>query len=223
MSDLTEYARHLERHPDEAERIRRGLSTQVTWFFRNRSFFELLQRHVLAALPAGHPLAPARILSAGCATGEEAYSIALLLAARAEGPQVRVLGLDLDAEAIAVARKGVYAHERVRLVPSGLARRFLEPLGDGRVRVVPQAARHVGFLVGPLHDLPARAAYDLVVCRNVLIYLERAAQRALLERFVGMLRPGGYLALGRAEHVPGGPASAGLTTVNGAERIYRLP
>lgn len=220
MSDLGAYARHMEAHPEEADRLGRSLNVKVTWFFRNASFFGLLAARVLPEILAHAPRAAA-IWSAGCATGEEAYSIAMLLASRAGGRAAWVLGTDRDQAAIGRARRGEYAAACLRFIPPDLARRYMEPAGPDRVRVRPEAARLVRFRAAELLEVPRRPAFDLVVCRNVLIYFDASHQKEILARLVASLRPGGYLALGRAERVVDGPGAYALAAVSVSQRVYR--
>jgi chemotaxis protein methyltransferase CheR len=151
------------------------------------------------AFGASQPLA---IWSAGCATGEEAYSLAIgLLEAGREGRGDAVLATDVSSRALAAARAGVYgAWPLRRLAPDLVARRF-EPVGPGAHRVGASARALVGFR---RHNLvaegpPAEGPFDAVVCRNVLIYFEPPTAVAVLDRLVEALKPGGWLLLGPVE------------------------
>ena len=221
---LSGYAALLETDPAEMELLLHTLSVRVTGFFRNPDTW-LCLRETLAALPA----AAERGLSAwsmGCATGEETWSLAMLLRdlARSASPgamaQVAVVGSDVDAQALAVAEAGRYPP------PSGEAVRAVlrEPYGvvhDGCFEVDPVLREAVTFrredLTSPQTD-PAR--YDLVCCRNLLIFLGREGQRRVLDAARRALRPGGILALGRTESLVALP-DAGLEPVDLMHRLYR--
>jgi chemotaxis protein methyltransferase CheR len=144
---------------------------------------------------------PARIWSAGCATGEEPYSvaIALLEAGRRAGTDA-ILATDVSARALESARAAVYGERALRRVPFDVAARWLEP-GTGGRRVAPEARALVTF---DRHNLvrdavPAGAPFDVVLCRNVLIYFAPETAAAVLYRLVGALAPGGILVLGPVE------------------------
>ena len=153
---------------------------------------------VLAAeLAAGeHPL---RLWSAGCATGEEPYSLALaLLDAGRDRDEDRILGTDVSARALAVARAGVYGARATRRLPPALAERWFLATGEG-ARVDSRLGRRVVFERHNLLDRPPGERFDAVVCRNVLIYFEEEVAAATLARLAGAVAPGGYLLLGPVE------------------------
>jgi chemotaxis methyl-accepting protein methylase len=223
LPDLDAYASYLERHTRETDEFLRTLSVRVTRFFRNPTFFHLLDRQVLRILlsgPSGRSGPALEVWSAGCATGEEAYSIAMLLASRDPDGSAKILATDMDRRAMLVARSAEYPRAASRHVPRHLADRFLAPVSRQRVRVAAEAARRVTFRLADIFEGPKRPLYDLIVCRNVLIYFEPEQQPELLCRFVSALRPGGFLALGRAERVTG-PARNALVPFSAAERVYR--
>jgi chemotaxis protein methyltransferase CheR len=146
---------------------------------------------------------PLSIWCAGCASGEEPYGVAMaLLEAGRSGRGDRILGTDVSERALAAARAGLYGPRALRGLPDALARRWLDPAGAGGerrvgdpVRMLASFARH-NVAADPL---PAGAPFDLVLCRNVLIYFEPSAATAALERLAGALRPGGALVLGPVE------------------------
>jgi len=220
LPDLGAYAGWIESRPREVDDLLKVFSIKVTQFFRNPSFFRFLDMRVLAPLLERPRRAPLAILSAGCATGEEAYSIAMLLASRDPGGESKILATDLDRSAMAIARAARYTKARARHIPSHLASRFLERVSASHVQVAAEAARRVHFSVRDLFSTPRRPSYDLILCRNVLIYVDPERQMDLLQRFDRALRPGGYLALGRAERITGA-ARETLVTVNATERVYR--
>jgi chemotaxis methyl-accepting protein methylase len=223
-SDTAAYARLLAGEPAEVGRLVGALSTKVTSFFRNPGLYAWLDRRVLPEIldtPAGRTV---RIWSAGCATGEEAWSLAALLAAREPRPdatKVRVIGTDIDRDAIAFARRAEYPIAALRAVPTDLQRRCFTV--EGRKGVFRPAARteaFASFRVESLVDPPTAGAYDLVLCRNVLIYFDAARQQRLLASLARGLRPGGWLALGRVERISGA-ARESFDIVNARERVYR--
>jgi len=220
MPDLEAYADFLERRTPEIDAFIETLTTRVTRFFRNPSFFDYLDRRVLPAILSRQGDPAIALWSAGCSTGEEAYSIAMLLASRDPSGRAGLLATDIDRKAMAIARAAEYPQPESASIPRRLAARFLLHLPKGRVRVAPEATRRVTVQRADIFNGPRRPAFDLIVCRNVLIYFEPEPQRELLLRFVSALRPGGFLALGRAERVTG-PARDSLVTVSASERFYR--
>ena len=224
VGTLSEYAALLEVDPVEVDQLLHTLSVRVTGFFRNPDTWICL-RATLAALPASAE----RGLSAwsmGCATGEETWSLAMLLRdlARPAGPgameQVAVIGSDVDAQALAVAEAGRYPLQSAEAVRAVLR----TPYGgvrDGCFEVDPALRERVVFrredLTSPQTD-PAR--YDLVCCRNLLIFLGREGQRRVLDAACRSLRPGGILALGRTESLVALP-DASLEPVDLMHRLYR--
>ncbi len=203
---LREYAEHLEADPSEYDRLSSSFLIKVTEFFRDPAVFEHVRNVVLPALlesAKGQP-AQLRIWSAGCATGEETYSIAMLVAdaldERSTHLSVRIFGTDLDADAVAFARRGIYPAAALGGLPSGYRDRFFEPIDDAYE--VTKSVRAL-TLFGQ-HDLGQRAPFpsiDLILCRNVLMYFTPDLQERALRVFAFALRDGGRLVLGKAETV----------------------
>ncbi len=201
---LRDYIRYVQANPDESQRLTGSFLIKVTEFFRDRDLFEHLRDTVIPALikEARENDNELRIWSAGCATGEEAYSLAILIV-DALGDElgsfhVRIFATDVDAEAIAVARRGVYPESAVAGLPRELVERHFNAGPDGYE--VRKTIR--GITVFGQHDLGSRAPFprvDLALCRNVLIYFTTDLQRRALQLFAFALRDGGYLVLGKAE------------------------
>jgi two-component system, chemotaxis family, CheB/CheR fusion protein len=220
---LADYRRYLLRHPEEVHRLTSSLLIKVTDFFRDPELFDEIRTTVLPALiEAAGERRELRLWSAGCATGEEAYSLAILVAEvlGRELPQwsVRIFATDADPEAIAFARRGVYPKTSVGSVSEvQLARHFRRT--DGEYEVAPYIRAMTVF---GEHDLGQRAPFpriDLVLCRNVLIYFTQELQRRALHLFAFSLRDGGYLALGKSESV--NPQPTTFVIENAGLRIFR--
>jgi two-component system CheB/CheR fusion protein len=203
-ASVNDYTAYLERHPDEYRRLTRSFLIKVTDFFRDAELFEALRERVLPELlrearARGNEL---RLWSAGCATGEEAYSLAILVA-ELLGPQnedlmVRVFATDVDADAIAYARRGIYPAAALESVPADLRARYFAHT-DGNVEVRRLVRRMVVFAPHDLAQRPPFPRIDLTLCRNVLIYFTPELQRRALQLFAFSLRPGGRLVLGKSE------------------------
>ena len=222
------YLQSLEQHPAELDALFHDLLIGVTRFFRDAEAFQHVERAVIPALFAGRSAGtPLRIWTAGCSTGEEAYSLAILLhehvAAREPATPVQVFATDIDDRAIAVARAGIYpADIASQMTPERLARYFsADPAGGGwRVR------RNVrDLLIFSVHNLirdPPISRLDLISCRNLLIYLNGGLQKRLMPLFSYALKPGGVLWLGKSESV--GDAGQWFAPLDRKTTLYqRLP
>ena len=135
LPDLEAYAGWIESRPREVDDLLKVFSIKVTQFFRNPSFFRFLDLRVLAPLLERPRRVPLSILSAGCATGEEAYSIAMLLASREPSGESRIVATDMDRSAMAIAREARYPQTRARHVPNHLAARFLTRISASHARL----------------------------------------------------------------------------------------
>jgi chemotaxis protein methyltransferase CheR len=188
--------------PVEREAFINALTTNLTAFFREPHHFELLAARAAATT---HTAAPMRIWSSGCSTGEEAWSIAMVL--REAGRRAEILATDIDSDVLATAEAGVYPAERTgTMPPRRVQQHFLRGVGAnaGLLRVRPELRAMVRF--GQLNlQAPQWAledGFDAIFCRNVVIYFDREAQRRLASRFAAMLAPGGLLVVGHAESFP---------------------
>ena len=218
------YAEVLDAVPDEYDRLLDALTVNVTRFFRNPETWALLGRRVVPELWAGPPRV--RVWSAGCASGEEAYSLALLFAEHAAGhasrpalARLRIDATDLDPDAVEIARRAEYPAKALAEVPPELLARWFS--GEPPRRIVPALARRVRVLV---HDLtrepPPAPPYHLIVCRNAVIYFDRATQERIFAAFADSLVPGGRLLLGKVETLVG-PARARFDLEEPRERLFR--
>src|SRR5919112_44374 len=202
---LPEYRRYMDRHPEELQRLVASFLIKVTEFFRDPELFTYLRDRVLPGLVSeAKARGELRIWSAGCATGEEAYTLAMLVSdligEDAEELPVRIFATDIASDAVEFARHGIYTHAALEGLPSDFVERHFTAV-DGAFEV----RKHVrSLVVFGEHDLGNRAPFpriDLILCRNVLIYFTPDLQRRALQLFAFSLRHGGYLALGKAETV----------------------
>ncbi|HEX6470427.1 MAG TPA: CheR family methyltransferase [Streptosporangiaceae bacterium] len=200
---LADYGDFLEVEPDEYVRLLDSLLINVTGFFRDRPAWQALTDKVVPRLLADKPEdAPVRVWSAGCATGEEAYSLAMVLA-DAMGvdkfrQRVKIYATDVDEEALQDARSGVYSERRVQDVPAGLRERFFEPVNSAYA-FRRDLRRQVIFGRNDLtRDAPI-SQVDLLAVRNTLMYFNAETQAATLRRLHFALADGGYIFLGKAE------------------------
>lgn len=206
-ADPEEYLRILQAEPEELEHLRKDILIGVTSFFRDPEAFAALETDVIPLIFEGRDESDdVRVWVSGCSTGEEAYSIAMMLLEHREAigsnVAIRVFATDANEEAIDAARAGTYGENSLAVVPMERISRFFEPGPGGRYTVVQKLREVVTFATQDLVADPPLAKLDLVCCRNVLIYLTPEVQRALLSRFHFSLKPAGFLFLGRTESVP---------------------
>ena len=202
-----QYLHLLSENPHELELLFKELLIGVTNFFRDAEAFNALAKTVVARLLAAHPEdVPVRVWVAGCSTGEEAYSLAMLLQEGMDKVKqhfpVQIFGTDLDHAAIESARAGLYPDGIARDVrPQRLARFFLKE--NGGYRIKKEIREMVIFARQNVLKDPPFTKLDLVSCRNLLIYVKPAAQERLLSLFHYALKPGGILFLGSSESLTG--------------------
>jgi two-component system CheB/CheR fusion protein len=194
---LAEYAEFLRENPEEPALLLKDLLISVTNFFRDAPAYESLAARVVPRLfQDKRSENQVRVWVAGCATGEEAYSIAMLLAEQgseqADPPKIQVFATDLDVQALAVAREGKYSDVEVAEVSEERLRRFFQPARGGH-RVGRELREMVLFAHHNVIRDPPFSHLDLIACRNLLIYLNRGAQERAIETFHFALRPAGFL------------------------------
>ena len=222
---IDEYVRFLQSTPAEAEALFRDLLIGVTRFFRDGEAFEYLEREVIPKLlkekPAGEPI---RIWTAGCSTGEEAYSIAILLVERMNALKrhypVQIFATDIDSRAIAAARAGLYPASIAVDVSAERLARFFTPEADGSAYRIHKNIRDL--LVFSEQDVikdPPFSRVDLISCRNLLIYMGAELQKTLIPLFHYALKPGGILFLGTSEGV--GEFGDLFTALDRKSKIYQ--
>ena len=224
-TDLRRYLRRVQADPIERGRLVKTLTIHVSRFFRNPSTFRAIQREILPAIldakarTAGRAL---RLWSAGCAYGEEPYSLALLLLER---PQIlqqhstRIYATDIDPDCLRVARQGWYPAASLAGVPAGWTRRYFTPVENG-YQVAPAVRRLIQFIPHSILDPVPFGRIDLVVLRNVLIYMTERLQERVLTSIAATLNPGGYLVLGKVEGIAGAAKNL-FEPVRISERIFR--
>jgi two-component system CheB/CheR fusion protein len=223
LAEVPAYLELLEREPNEARSLYQDLLIHVTRFFRDPESFLGLSTHVLPAIVEGRPDdQPIRVWVSGCATGEEAYSVAITLleflhANRAD-LRVQIFATDVSETAIEFARAGVYPTSIEADVSPERLRLFFTRVNDG-YRVTKSVREMCVFARQDLTKDPPFSHLDVILCRNVLIYMDSVLQRKLLSTFHYALDPGGFLMLGQAESVG---AQAGLfSLIDKKLRLHR--
>lgn len=224
-----QYAAYLDAHPEEYARLLDALTINVTEFFRDPDMYQLFRGEVLPAVMSAKQQRgqrPLRIWSAGCATGQEPYSLAMSaldaverLGAGTVSPTI--IGTDIDPAALATAKKGEYPAKEAAHIPEPDRRRYVEVDGD-RIRMRQDVRDIVRFQYLNLFEDPPIHGVDVVFCRNVFIYFNRSDQERLLNAFWESLTRGGYLVLGRSERLTPQVARR-FELVDSRQRIYQKP
>jgi two-component system, chemotaxis family, CheB/CheR fusion protein len=223
LPDLVAYSQFMRDSPAEAAALLRDLLISVTNFFRDSDAFAALEREIIPKLFEGKTTDDqVRVWVAGCATGEEAYTVTMLLSEYAAtlpiAPQIQVFATDIDEDAIATARDGFYTiNDAADVPPERLSRHFVVEHDGYRVRR--EIRERVLFAVHNIIKDPPFAHLDLATCRNFLIYLNRTAQRRVMDVLHFALNPGGYLMLGNSESIDG--AGDLFSVVDKEHRIYQ--
>lgn len=223
VHDFDAYRQVLEREAGEVDRLLDALTINVTRFYRNPETWDRLAADHLPPLLAARRGA-LRAWSAGCASGEEPYTLAMLLAdlapRGADLAQCVIDASDLDRACLDRARAATYPPQAFLEAPPALVARHTREV-DGQRVVVERVRRLVRFHRHDLiEDPPPAPPYDVVLCRNVVIYFDRPTQERLFLRFAESLLPGGLLVLGKVETLLG-PARERLELLDPRERIYR--
>jgi chemotaxis methyl-accepting protein methylase len=226
IATLEDYMTYLSGNPKEIEQLLDTVTIHVTEFFRDAEVFEAVATNILPAIVSRKLHSPSRTIrvwSAGCSTGEEAYSLAILVMRhlRSNGIDLalEVYGTDVSKEAYAAAREGVYAARKIESVPADVRRKYFEAKGP-EYRVVSDVQRRVKFSVHDLFSPPPFSLLDIVVCRNVLIHFDHAVRNDVLGRFHAALGDNGILILGKSEAVMGS-ALAWYELVDPRNKVYR--
>ena len=221
IRDLVAYRNYIAEHPDESQALLRDLLISVTWFFRDPAAWHALEQRVIPELLRGADEGVVRIWVAGCATGEEVYSLAILLRERVESmerePTISIFATDIDEDALAFARTGAYPESIAENVSSDRLRRFFFREQAG-YRVRNELREMVVFAVHNAIQDPPFSRLDLVLCRNLLIYLTRHVQKKVLDLLHFSLKPDGYLFLGISESVE--DTHDGFVPLDKANHIY---
>lgn len=212
LRDFAAYCELLQSDPEsELGELASAISTNVTSFFREMHHYDLLINELLPKWidEKKKKNERLRIWSAGCSSGEEPYALAMVLAEALErsGAKIdaKILATDLSPQALAAARKGVYALDRIGSgVSDERRKRWFVPAESGHLSVHPRIRELVTILpLNLLHDWPMKGPFDAIFCRNVVIYFDKPTKEKLFKRYSAMLPAGGYLFLGHSESMYG--------------------
>lgn len=222
LSSYGDYYKMLEQQRDELQVAVDLLTTNETYFFREPKHFDFLRDTILPQHPRGQAL---RVWSAACSSGEEPYSVAMLLLDQlGAAASWELLASDLSTKVLEQAQRGIYSMHRTDLLPTPYKRKYcLRGTGEqeGMLLVDKVVRQRVKFQqVNLNHPLPSSlGSFDLILLRNVMIYFQMDTKREVVQRIVQQLKPGGYLFIGHSESLHG--IDSGLQLVQPA--IYRKP
>ncbi|MCD6203385.1 MAG: protein-glutamate O-methyltransferase CheR [Methanophagales archaeon] len=228
IGSYNEYYRFLEKNPEEYRSLLDGITINVTEFFRDMDTFEAFRDEVLPQLLAEKRKRRSKVLriwSAGCSTGEEPYTIGIILyeklGAELDNFLLSIHATDIDAKALSVARAGVYDAAALKKLKKYIVSKYFEVEDGGdRYRVKAKVKHLVRFQQHDLISGKKFSHFDVIFCRNVMIYFGKELQSRLLLDFYDALHEGGYLIIGRTETMVG-EAREKFTCVNTRERIYK--
>lgn len=207
LSDFGEYCRLLESRDGASERhnLINAITTNHTSFFREPHHFDYLRDTILPEICGSQAAAVGRIRiwSAGCSTGEEPYTLAMILRnyqPSLTGWDVKILATDLDTNVVAHAAEGLYDAERLQPIPVEFRTRYITMQSDERGRMDPALRSLITFKpLNLLEEWPMNGPFDVIFCRNVVIYFDKPTQRRLFDRYADMLKPDGWMIVGHSE------------------------
>lgn len=222
LATVEDYLDFMSSNPAEIEKLCADILISVTSFFRDRDAFAALRSACLNLLERQPPRTPVRVWVPGCATGEEAYSVAIVIAEclreRRESRPVQIFAVDIDDDALAAARRGHYPASSVEAMEPTILDRYLTRV-DETYQINRELRDMVVFSRQDLTKDPPFSRIDMVTCRNLLIYFNTQLQQRVIELFAYALNPGGIMFLGKSESL--GPAAEGLfTTVDRTHKIF---
>ncbi len=206
LENYVDYVEQIRKDPKERKLLIKDLLINVTDFFRDSEAFSVLEKKVLPEiLNSLNNEEDLRIWVAGCATGEEVYSLAIVLieVMKAKGKQnrIRIFATDIDEEAITIARKGIYLSSVVSEVPSPYLERYFIHLDEEHYQIQRQVRDLISFAIQNVANDPPFSKMHLISCRNLLIYLKKEVQESVINSFHFALKPIGHLFLGSAETI----------------------
>jgi two-component system CheB/CheR fusion protein len=223
IASFGQYIKYLQEHPPEVGLLYQDILIHVTCFFREPDSFEMLASHVFPALFENRPDDAVRVWVPGCSTGEEAYSVSIALAEylanqSRSGVSIQIFGTDISEAAVEFARSGVYPESIAADVSSDRLRRFFNKV-DHSFRITKTIRDTCIFARQDVTRDPPFSRLDLILCRNVLIYMSPMLQQRLMSIFHYALKPTGFLMLGHAETV--GPNADLFELTEKRHRVYR--
>ncbi len=209
LTRFSDYCRYIEdNYGQEITNTINAITTNLTHFFREEHHFDTLKQRIIPELIKNQPRGKRlRIWSAGCSTGEEPYSIAISLLETLPNVSqwnAKILATDLDSNVVATCKAGIYDKQRIDPVEPRLASKWFSDCSENANRVIvdDKLKEYIAFKrLNLMNDWPIKGPFDVIFCRNVLIYFDKPTQQKLFSRFYELLAPEGYLFLGHSEQL----------------------
>lgn len=217
LRDFTHYIEYLEKDSSGEEFLALVdvLTTNKTSFFRESQHFDFIVQQVLPQIKGRQ----VKWWSAGCSTGEEPVTCSIVLQEQNIKPRtVKILGTDISRDVVRTAKRGIYPAKRLKNMPSQIVRKYFKEMDEERYRISKEVRNMITY--GRLNlkkKWPLDGPFQVIMCRNVMIYFNRKTQQELVSRFRQILEPGGYLFLGHSESI----ASADRNFDNVSPAVYR--
>ena len=205
LGSFSEYLKLLTSSEEELPNFINAITTNLTSFFREKHHFEFLKKDFFPQLLGEPGQRRLRIWSAGCSTGEEPYSIAITvkeaMGSHLSSWDAKILATDLDSDVVAHAKSGVYKTDRIDGLDKQLVKRWFKRNADNSaVKTAPELSDLITFKQLNLFDeWPMQGPFDIIFCRNVVIYFDKPTQQKLFTNYYNILKPGGYLIIGHSE------------------------
>jgi chemotaxis methyl-accepting protein methylase len=220
----SEYAKLIADTPDEITSLYDSLSINVTRFYRDKQVWKIFSQNIIPKLlDTLKPADTLKIWSAGCASGEEPYSLAILFhdALKNTSYKFKILATDINSVALQQAQNGIYTSENLKnLAPNLISENFTK-LPDGNYQINQDIKELINFSLGDIVTFPT-SRLDVIFCRNLLIYYGRDAQDLIFKKFYNSLKIHGFLVLGMDETLWGHPIANSFETIYPRERIYKI-
>lgn len=206
FTHFKQYCQYLQNHPEqEFTEFINAVTTNLTSFFRESHHFDYLAKNLLPELlKKNQSQRQIKVWSAGCSTGEEPYSLAMTLLENVpESWDIKILATDLDTNVLSTAAEGIYPIDRVSTISEQRLQRWFQKgigLQSRKVRAKSELRRIIRFRqLNLMQEWPMKGFFDVIFCRNVLIYFDRETKARLAKRYAGLLREGGHLFIGHSE------------------------
>lgn len=198
-SDFSEYYSFLLLNDEEIQKLIDTIGINVSRFYRDRDVFDIISSKISSYLKSKNSFIKG--WSAGCAGGEETYTLAIVFF-HSSIKDFRILGTDFDEEVIENAREGIFEPESLLDIPQSIRLRYFRRLEDNRFEVQSFIKEKVEFKLHDILSEPPEKDFDIILCRNVLIYMKRDAQKKVFENLTSVLKRDGFLVIGKVEMLP---------------------
>mgnify|MGYP000297668962 FL=1 len=221
---IREYVEYLNYHPDEVVNLSQAFLINVTYFFRDPEAFHIIETRVIPDIMKDKkPGDTVKIWSAACSSGEEAYSLAILFYEyitknKLHDVHMKIFATDIDREALETASRGVFSKSSIEKMMPSMIEKYFTPEGN-QFKVIPEIRKQIVFSNHDLLKDPPYSRMDMVLCRNMLIYINASSQKDVIRKLLFSLNVGGYLFLGPSEYT--GRLSGALDEIDKKWRIYK--